>query len=235
MAEYEGRERRISTQLSDVLGAFCRQTVDAHHNMQLRYAEYIQYLAKLDNIKWAIDIGILTLDQALSILISIPVVGAANVSQVGIEEAELNMEFAVSAHADSDESLRSQTKAEGSVKIGGVAAAFGAGGSMSVSADTTYQKGERRASDYSSTVKMRVLIKRKDPPEGVSILMAETADVIKKAMSINKAIIERQCESLALEQQNTPPPADASEAIPESEPESEHEHEHDPDPEVPAS
>ena len=189
---FEGRERAIPDQLGQLIASFANNINNAHRASQLGYAEYIQQVVQIQNIEWAVSIGILTLDQALTLTSSLPIVSVIDTSDFGFTRATLDAEFRVSASQEDDSSFKQNVQTEAKIKIGGIAAAFGAGGSLSVKADTTYQKDTRRKEDYSSTVACHIEMGRIDPPEGVQIMLESTNEVIREAMKINKIIIEKQ-------------------------------------------
>ena len=166
---------------------------------KLAYAEFVQTVCAIENITWAAEMSILTMPQALTLMASVPVIANVDMSYFGFDEAVLEQEYRVSASTEDNTSIKSNVQTEVKMKIGGIAAAFGAGGSVSVKADTTYQKDTRRASDYSSTVKCMIKMKRFDPPEGVQIMMEAMNDVLKEGMALNKTIIEKQFEQAQTE------------------------------------
>ena len=89
------------------------------------------------------------------------------------------------------------THTEVSGKIGGIARAFGVGGSFKIKADTTYKKDTRRASDYSSTINAHIGMERIPPPEGIQKLLDMQNEVVQSAMQVNKTIIEKQADMLS--------------------------------------
>ena len=192
MAEYENRERRIPGQMGQLIASFATNLNDADRAQKLAYAEFVQTICAIENITWAAEMSILTMPQALTLMASVPVIANVDMSYFGFDEAVLEQEYRVSASTEDKTSLKSNVQTEAKMKIGGIAAAFGAGGSVSVKADTTYQKDTRRASDYSSTVKCMIKMKRFPPPEGVQIMMEAMNDVLKEGMALNKTIIEKQ-------------------------------------------
>ena len=194
MAEYEAREQRIPDQLGQLIASFAGNINDAHRANQLGYAEYIQQVVAIQNITWAVEIGILTIDQALTLTASLPVIALIDTSNFGFKRATLDVEFKVSASQEDTTSLKTNVATEAKMKIGGIAALFGAGGSVSIKADTTYQKDTRRASDYSSTVKAHIEMERLPPPEGVQIMCDTTNEVVREGMLLNKEIIRQQFE-----------------------------------------
>ena len=143
---------------------------------------------------------------------SLPVVAVVDMTNFGFKRATLDLEFRVSAQQEDTTSLKTNVQTEAKFKIGGIAAMFGAGGSISVKADTTYQKDTRRQSDYSSTVKAYLEMERMPPPEGVQIMLDATNEVIKEGMAINKMIIEKQYSQLTAQADE----ADVPKNLPES-------------------
>ena len=185
--------------MGQLIASFATNLNDADRAQKLAYAEFVQTICAIENITWAAEMSILTMPQALTLMASVPVIANVDMSYFGFDEAVLEQEYRVSASTEDKTSLKSNVQTEVKMKIGGIAAAFGAGGSVSVKADTTYQKDTRRASDYSSTVKCMIKMKRFDPPEGVQIMMEAMNDVLKEGMALNKTIIEKQFEQAQTE------------------------------------
>ena len=135
MAEYENRERRIPDQMGQLIASFANNINDAHRANQLGYAETVERFCAIENIRWATEIGILTLPQALTLMSSLPVVAVVDVDNFGFKRATLDLKFRVSAQQEDTTSLKTNVQTEAKFKIGGIAAMFGAGGSISVKAD----------------------------------------------------------------------------------------------------
>ena len=204
--EFRGREQAYPDTMGALIASFGRNVVQSHHEVQIANAEYIQTLAAMENIRWAVEIGILTMNQALTLMANIPIFTVVDSDPFVFTEASLDMEMRVSAHREDNTSLKSNVATEASFKVGGIAKVFGMGGSIKVKADTTYQKETRRSSDYGSTVKAHIKMERVDPPEGVQLIRDTTNEVVRTAMKINQAIIERQAEQLTTEAQETEVP-----------------------------
>ena len=204
--EFRGREQAYPDTMGALIASFGRNVVQSHHEVQIANAEYIQTLAAMENLRWAVEIGILTMNQALTLMANIPIFTVVDSDPFVFTEASLDMEMRVSAHREDNTSLKSNVATEASFKVGGIAKVFGMGGSIKVKADTTYQKETRRSSDYTSTVKAHIKMERVDPPEGVQLIRDTTNEVVRTAMKINQAIIERQAEQLTTEAQETEVP-----------------------------
>ena len=197
--EFREREQAYSDTMGSLIASFGRNVVQAHHEVQVANAEYIQTLAAMENLRWAVEIGILTMDQGLTLMANIPIFTVVDSDPFVFTEASLDVEMRVSAHREDSTSLKSNVATEASFKIGGIAAIFGGGGHIKVKADTTYQKETRRTSDYSSSVKAHIKMERVEPPEGVQLIRDTTNEVVRMAMKINQSIIERQAERLTAE------------------------------------
>ena len=194
--EFESREKNIPIQLGELIHAFLSELTDAEYKNRMDYAKFIQAIIAFENAKWGVDIGILTMDQALSIMASIPIIELVNIDYLGVTEAEQVMEFRVSASRKSGDKLTAHAESETKVGTGGLAGLLGASGSCSMSAGTTYQRDNRRESDYSSTVKTTVKVGRLPAPETVQFMGQVTQETIKAGMDINRMIIEKQKEQL---------------------------------------
>ena len=204
---FVNRERQYSDTMGSLIASFGRNVVQAHHELQVVNAEYIQTLAAMDNIQWAVEVGILTMNQALTLMANIPIFTVVDSDPFVFTEATLDLEMKVSASQEDSSSLKSNVATEAQFKIGGIAAIFGGGGSIKVKADTTYQKETRRRSDYSSNVKAHIKMERVEPPEGVQLIRDTTNEVVQTAMKINKTLIEQQAERLTQEVQASEAPA----------------------------
>ena len=210
--EFESREQNIPNQLGALIHAFLSELTSAEYQNRMDYAKFLQAIIAMQNAHWGVDVGILTIDQALSIMASIPIIELVPLDYLGVTEAEQVMEFRVSAKRSDTSKLTAHAETETKVGTGGLAGLLGASGSCSITAGTTYQKDTRRDSDYSSTVKTTVKVGRMPPPETVSFLGQATQDVIKTGMDINKQIIERQTTQLS----NDAETADVPQSISES-------------------
>lgn len=199
--EFRGREQAYPDTMGALIASFGRNVVQAHHEIQVINAQHIQTLAAMENIRWAVEIGILTMTQALTLMANIPIFSVVDADPFVFTEASLDTEMRVSAHREDSTSLKSNVATEASFKVGGIANIFGMGGSIKVKADTTYQRDSRRESDYSSTVKAHIKMERVAPPEGVQLIRDTTNEVVRTAMKINQSIIERQAERLTAEGQ----------------------------------
>ena len=197
MAEYEEREKRIPDQLGALISAFANNINVAHQDNQVSYADYVERITSLQNLTWAVEVGIITQEQALTMMASIPVASIVSMDQFGFKEATLDAEFRVSASTEENTSWGVNTHTEVSGKIGGIARAFGVGGSFKIKADTTYKKDTRRASDYSSTINAHIGMERIPPPEGIQKLLDMQNEVVQSAMQVNKTIIEKQADMLS--------------------------------------
>lgn len=197
--QYAGRESQFPDTMGSLISAFSHNVNQGYQEMQMTYADYILKITAMDNLEWATNVGILTMEQKLTLLQSVPITSIVGLDQFGYKEAELSFEMRVSATQEKKSSLAVSAGTESELKVGGMAALFGAGGSVKVKADTTYTKDTRRASDYSSTMKGRLTMERFPPPEGVQKLIDAQNEVVSSAMLINKQIIEKQYGALETE------------------------------------
>ena len=197
--EFREREAAYPDTMGALISSFGRNVVSAHHEIQMTNAQYIQTLAAMENLNWAVEVGILTMSQALTLMANIPIFTVVDTDPFVFTEASLDLEMRVSAHRENSTNFKQNVQTEAKFKIGGIAAIFGGGGSISVKADTTYQRESRRSSDYSSTVKAHIKMERVDAPEGVQLIRDTTNEVVKTAMKINQDIIRQQAEKLTTE------------------------------------
>ena len=204
--EFRDREQAYPDTMGALIASFGRNVVQAHHELQVTNAQYIQTLAAMESINWAVEVGILTLNQGLTLLGKIPIFSVVDTDPFVFTEATLDLEMRVSAHREDSSQMKAQASTEASFTIGGIAKIFGGGGSIKVKADTSYQRDTRRTSDYSSTVKAHIKMERVEAPEGVQLIRDTTNEVVRTAMKINQAIVERQAEKLTEESQQTEVP-----------------------------
>ena len=190
--EFRDRETGYSDTMGALIASFGKNVVAAHRELQIENAEYIKTIAAMDNINWGVEVGILTLDQALTLLANIPIIAVVDTDPFVMDEATLDMEMKVSAHREDNSNLKVGTEVESNVKAGGMVGLVGVSAGLRIKADTTYQKETRRNSDYSSTVKAHIRMKRVPAPEGVQLIRETTNEVVTKAMEINKLLMERQ-------------------------------------------
>ena len=218
MAEYRQREQQYAKEtMGALIAAFANNVNNAHQENQVMYADFVQRITAMKNLDWAISVGILTMEQALTLMANIPVASIVNMDVFGFKEATLDLEMRVSASTEEKTSVGVDTSTEASVKIGGIAKLFGAGGSVKIKADTTYKKEVRRESDYSSTARIHILMERMAPPEGVQKMLDMQNEVVVDAMKINKTIISKQVEQLNAEVDNADVPQTLPETVDEGE------------------
>ena len=194
--EFEAREEAIPQRLGALIHSFLHELTTAEYENRRNYAQFIQAVIAMENAKWGVDVGILTMEQALSIMASVPIAELVNMDYLGVDEAKQTLEFRVSASRKSNDKLTAHAESQTNIGTGGLLSILGGGGSCSISAGTTYMKENRRASDYSSTVKTEITVKRMPPPETVSFLGQVTQEVVRAGMDINRQIIEKQKDQL---------------------------------------
>lgn len=211
--DFSGREAGYSDTMGALISSFGKNVVQAHHELQVANAQYIQTLAAMENLRWAVEIGILTMPQALTLMANIPIFTVVDSDPFVFTEASLDLEMRVSAHNEENTNTKAHAETEANVKVGGIAAIFGAGGNIRVKADTTYSKETRRSSDYSSTVKAHIKMERVEAPEGVQLIRDTTNEVVRTAMKINQTIIENQARQLTEEVQEGETPQQLPEGI----------------------
>lgn len=195
--EFQGREQQIPNQLAATLTGFLDAVVASDWTVKMNYAEYVQELLKVNNIKWACSVGILTMDQALTMLADIPPIALVNLDTLAITEAVIEQEFSVNASRSDSSQLGVKAGSEFNAKTGGLSSLIGGSASVKLTCSTTYNKDTRRESDYSSTVKTKVTMGRIPAPEGVQKLIDATNEFISQGMEINKTIINKQQEKMA--------------------------------------
>ena len=54
---FANRERAYADTMGSLIASFGRNVVQAHHELQVTNAEYIQTLAAMENIQWAVEVA----------------------------------------------------------------------------------------------------------------------------------------------------------------------------------
>lgn len=208
--EFEEREQRIPSQMGALIFNFMKDVSEGEWNNRIHYAETMQLLVAAKNVDYFVALGILTMEQKLTLEASIPFLEYIVKNYFGTKRATLDLEFRVSAKRADTSKLTAGVHTKAEAKTGGLAGLLGAGGSFSVSADTTYQKDTRRESDYSSTVKVHVEMESMPPPETVAFMAQATQELVKDGMAINKQMIERQKDLMSGEAETAEVPKDVA-------------------------
>ena len=143
---FRQREAGYADTMGALIASFGRNVVQSHHEVQIANAEYIQTLAAMDNIRWAVEVGILTMNQALTLMANIPIFSVVDSDPFVFTEATLDLEMRVSAHQEDNTSLKSNVATEASFKVGGIAKIFGMGGRYQ--SQSGYDLSEREASVF---------------------------------------------------------------------------------------
>ena len=196
--EFEQREERIPSQMGNLIATFMKDVSDGEWQNRVNYANTMQMLIAAKNVDYFVSIGVLTMEQKLTLEASIPYLEYLVKSYLGTKKATLDLEFRVSAKRNDSDNLKAgvHTKTGGQIGGGVIGSLFGGGGSFSVAADTTYAKETRRQSDYSSTCKVHIEMGVIEAPETVSFMAQATQDIVKGAVEINKMIVEKQKDAL---------------------------------------
>ena len=198
--EFAGREQQIPNQMGALIHGHIKEVTSAEHQTRLDYAEFMKMVCAADSVMWAVQVGILTLDQALTVMAQIPLINYVNTDYLGVTDSTLEMEFRVSASRQDTSKTDTHVDTETNISAGGggLSKLFGAPKvSTKISAGMNYSKENQRKSDYSSRVSCTVNIGRLPPPEGVAFMQQVTQDVVNAAMDINKQLIQKQANQLS--------------------------------------
>lgn len=208
--EFQEREANIPSQMGNLIATFMKDVSDGEWQNRVHYGETMQLLVAAKNVDYYVAIGVLTMEQKLTLEASIPFLEYVVKSYFGAKKATLDLEFRVSAKRNDSDNLKAgvHTKTGGQIGGGIAGALFGGGGNFSVAADTTYSKETRRQSDYSSTCKVHIEMGIVDPPESVSFMSQATQEIVKAGVTVNKTIIEKQKEQLVSDVDSADVPKD---------------------------
>ena len=191
--------------MGDLISTFLMDISAAEYKNRLHYAAFMQLVAAMKNVEWSISMGILTMEQALMLDASLPMVGFVPKHYTGVTKATEDITFRVSTQKQSEKELDENIKTHAGGKIGGFLGLFG-GGSFSVDSDTTYKDRELRKTNCESTVDVHIEIGTMPPPETVAYLDQESAELVKGGIAINKIVLKKQEARLGDEADNAEVP-----------------------------
>ena len=198
--EFQARESNISNELMQLMMVFNEAEVKSEYSNRLHYADYIQLICAMKNLHWAVEMGIINMDQALALSMSVPVASQVDVSYYGKDESDFDCSFAVNAHRRDRSNLEVKTGVDEKIEAGTgrIASFFGASvkSTTNITASTAFGKESQRDSNYECKVHVQTRMKRFPPPEGVAILVDAVNAEVKGSIEINKLIIEKQKEAL---------------------------------------
>ncbi len=185
----------LASPMGDLLSTFMMDMSAAEFKNRMHYATFMQTIAAMKNVEWGISVGIIGLEQALTLMANLPLANYVNKDYFGPVKATQDMCFRVATSKKSQSEFDENVKSHAGGKIGGFLGIFG-GGSFSVDSDTTYKTGERRGTDCSATVDTHVEYGRLPAPETVSFLESESDEVVKEGMKLSKIMLEKQKNKL---------------------------------------
>ena len=194
--EFQGREAGIANELTQLLMAFNESEVKSEYSNRVHYANYIQLICAMKNLQWAVKLGIINMEQALALTMSVPVASVVDLSYYGKDESKFDASFAVNARRRDTSKLQVDAGVKQNIEAGtgGVASFFGASvkSQTEITASTTFGKESQRDSNYECKVHVQTSMKRFPPPEGVAILLDATNTEVKGSVEINKIMVENQ-------------------------------------------
>ena len=94
MAEYVNREEAYPDAISNTLNAFLGSIQKAHHQNLLNEVEFVDTVSKLKNIETKLEAGILTIEQALTLMQSLPAIEYVDEEGFGLDTARITDEYA---------------------------------------------------------------------------------------------------------------------------------------------
>ena len=215
MAEYVDREKGYPDAISNTLNAFLGSIQKAHHQNLLNEVEFVDTVSKLKNIETKLEAGILTIEQALTLMQSLPAIEYVDEEGFGLDTARILMNMRVSAHTEKKSTTEGDSSLSGSLKVGGIASAFGVSGSLKMSGHLSHSSEHANTSDYSAYTELEVTMKRTKPAPArrlTSQLMQEFIKDIgvlaKTQVALQKQKMQDEIESKE-PPKNIPPPDDS--------------------------
>ena len=163
MAEYASREKDYPDAISNTLSSFLGSIQKAHHQNLLNEVEFVDTVSKLENIETKLEAGLLTAEQALTLMQSLPAIEYVDEEGFGLDTARVLMNMRVTAHTEDKSTTEEDTSVEGSLKVGGIASAFGVHGSLKLSGHLSHSSEHANSSDYSAYTELEVTMKRTKP------------------------------------------------------------------------
>ena len=205
MGEYKARETGYVDNMQEQIKGFADTIIDTHEHTEDRaFARVLNILQNAENEEIDQELSILGLPQSLKYHASLPAILFMRLGGYGLDD-DTFIEGHMDVHAmtSSTTAVKSDTKIEGSGKIGWGPVSIG----VKIHSNVGVEHERKRESDYSAGVKWRVGFKRLPAPEAVMKIVDALVSMQNAGNEINKSLAAQIAESL------TPSP----DATPESE------------------
>ena len=195
MAEFAIRERQFNQGLPAIMESFALGMVVADNAAKDAYVHRQIMLMNQEepNVQFMARTTLIGLDEALVTKVSVPKIILAPNRPMQIERAYMSMDMSVSAHAEDNLAIQSNTEVEGSASIG--LGLFKA--SMRIKASLSVASEKKRSSDYTSTTHADLTMSQGEAPEGLMKIIDSLNLTTTRALELNADIIEQQYPALA--------------------------------------
>ena len=193
MSEYENRERNYNDNLGQVVGRFCTAIVEADAEAKDAHTKRVLQLVDKPNAQFLAESNLIGISEKLQTKVSVPVISIVQSNPIEIESAKLTLDMNVSASTTDTLNVGSESKVEGSGKIGWGPFSIG----VKITADVSVAKETKRQSDYRSTTHAEVTMVQGKIPEGLSLIIDSLNKTTTKALEINQALIQSRSQGLA--------------------------------------
>ena len=193
MSEYENRERNYNDNLGQVVGRFCTAIVEADAEAKDAHTKRVLQLVDKPNAQFLAESNLIGIEEKLQTKVSVPVISIVQSNPIEIESAKLTLDMNVSAATTDTLNVGSESKVEGSGKIGWGPFSIG----VKITADVSVAKETKRQSDYRSTTHAEVTMVQGKIPEGLSLIIDSLNKTTTKALEINQALIQSRSQGLA--------------------------------------
>ena len=208
MAEYEKREGDYPDLISNTLNAFLGSIQKAHHQNLLNEVEFVDTVSKLKNIETKLSAGLLTVEQALTLMQSLPTLEYVDEEGFGLDTAKVTMNMRVSAHTEAKSTTAGDSSVEGSLKIGGIAGAFGVHGGIKMTGHLSHSQEHANNSDYSAYTGLEVTMRRTKPSPARRLTSQLMQEFIKDIGTLAKSVVALQKKKMEDEISSKEPPKD---------------------------
>ena len=195
MAEFVQRENRYNNGLADIVQSFAIGCVIADNAAKDAYVERQIKLMNQEkpNVDFVAKTTLIGIEQPLETKVSVPKIVLAPSDSFIIERANLTLDMTVSAHAEDNLSVKSDTEVEGSAKVG--LGLFSA--SMRVKASVSVASDKKRSSDYTSTTHADLTMCQGPAPEGLMKIIDSLNATTVRALELNSVLIDAQATAAA--------------------------------------
>ena len=185
MAEYREREASYAGMMQEQIKAFADVIVDTHEHIEDRsFQRFLNIMQQADNEQITLLMSILGIDEGLRYDASLPAILFMRLSGIGIDDdTYIEGHMDVSAMTSNTTAVKSDTKVEGSGKIGWGPVSIG----VKIHSNIGVEHERKRESDYSAGVKWRLGFARQPAPEGMMKIYDSLMSIVQTGNEINKA------------------------------------------------